>query len=194
MHALVAARESATFDITGLDELERRSEAGERQLVAIWHEAALLALAVPTRLAPLVFITGDRAADGVAEVSARLGLRVIREPAGALRTLERARAELSTPGTVLVLAVDGPAGPPRRVKPGILWLAQRTGALVVPCGLNATRYTVLETWDRQKLPRPGATIRGLVGDPFSVGPERGSRAAAQTELADRLDRLTEICS
>jgi lysophospholipid acyltransferase (LPLAT)-like uncharacterized protein len=53
--------------------------------------------------------------------------------------------------------VDGPRGPRGEVKPGLLLMAQRSGAVLIPV-LYATRQKwVAGSWDRMQVPKPSGT-------------------------------------
>jgi lysophospholipid acyltransferase (LPLAT)-like uncharacterized protein len=110
----------------------------------------------------------------------------------ALREVERIMAE-SAP--FAGLTVDGPKGPWRQVKPGVVLLARRLGVPLVPASFSCRRPKLLSSWDRMVLPKPFTRVVVAYGEPW--GPERlagPSRevvvgvAQALDALGDRLDR------
>jgi lysophospholipid acyltransferase (LPLAT)-like uncharacterized protein len=93
------------------------------------------------------------------------------------------------------LTVDGPRGPWRTVKPGVLVLARRLGVPLIPITFSSRRTWVLRSWDRMVLPKPFSRVVVAYGEPWS--PERLSGdthevlqgvAAAIDELTLSLDR------
>jgi lysophospholipid acyltransferase (LPLAT)-like uncharacterized protein len=72
----------------------------------------------------------------------------------------------------LGLAPDGPHGPRRRVQPGVVYVAARTGMPIVPTGFGYCKPWRLESWDRMAVPRPWslatAVTAGLVRVPDDV--------------------------
>jgi len=91
-------------------------------------------------------------------------------------------------GRPAALTVDGPLGPRGRVHPGILMLAEKTGAKIIPVSVLPTRRIVLQkTWDRFQLPLPGATIDVRFGPPLA--PRHGEPLEA---AAERLERRLEM--
>lgn len=54
---------------------------------------------------------------------------------------------------------DGPAGPPKQLKPGLLIMAKETGVPIVPITMDASPKWILGTWDRKKMPLPFSKIR-----------------------------------
>lgn len=71
------------------------------------------------------------------------------------------------------IAVDGPRGPVYRVHPGVVRLAQRTGAPVVPVTVGVRRAVRLRSWDRFMLPLPGSALRVLYGEPIFIPADAG---------------------
>ncbi len=78
-------------------------------------------------------------------------------------------ARLLRAGWSTVVLPDGPAGPPRVLKRGVLHLAARSGVPVVPLRIDASRRLTIPTWDRKQVPLPFSTISLAVGDPILVG-------------------------
>lgn len=97
-------------------------------------------------------------------------------------------------GHAAALTVDGPKGPPRVVQEGILTLARRSGAWVLPVSAGTTRPRFLRSWDRYLVPLPFSRSIVTYGEPFRLGSESDPEALAKigraideaTEEADRL--------
>ena len=54
-----------------------------------------------------------------------------------------------------LLAVDGPTGPRNHVHRGVVDLARRTGAVIIPCVIVPSRRWILRrSWDRFQIPQP----------------------------------------
>jgi lysophospholipid acyltransferase (LPLAT)-like uncharacterized protein len=107
----------------------------------------------------------------VAQQEARRGLRKL------VRALRA--------GSDVLLAVDGPAGPRRQVKPGAIWLAAMSGAPLLPTGMAARPAIRLPRWDRLLVPLPGARIAVRVGPRLQVA-SRPDEAAAGERLRSEL--------
>ncbi len=71
-------------------------------------------------------------------------------------------------GYSTVVLPDGPAGPRRVLKRGVLHLAADSGVPIVPLRLEASRSITLPTWDRKEFPAPFSTIRLHIGRPIAV--------------------------
>jgi lysophospholipid acyltransferase (LPLAT)-like uncharacterized protein len=73
-----------------------------------------------------------------------------------------------------LIAVDGPEGPPYQVKPGAAFLAQRSGAILVPCVPVASRgIRLTRRWDQHLIPLPGARLFLSFGPLIDAAPVDG---------------------
>lgn len=63
---------------------------------------------------------------------------------------------------------DGPRGPRQKLKPGVIALAKKTGAWVVPVCVAYNRAWKLKTWDEMLIPRPFSRVEVRYGAPFQV--------------------------
>ena len=99
-------------------------------------------------------------------------------------------------GGVLAFTPDGPRGPTHKVQLGVVLMAEKSGAPIIPLGVSANRRWLLGSWDRYMLPQPFARAYFLVGEPIYV-PANLKEAereafAAQVEIAiNRLEREAE---
>ena len=66
-------------------------------------------------------------------------------------------------------AVDGPRGPYHEVKPGIFYVAQKTGKPILPLGVAVRdRHVFSKSWDKYIFPRPFTKCVILCGNPVWV--------------------------
>jgi lysophospholipid acyltransferase (LPLAT)-like uncharacterized protein len=63
---------------------------------------------------------------------------------------------------------DGPRGPLRKLKPGVIALARKTGAWIVPVCVAYSRAWKLGTWDAMLVPKPFSRVIVRYGTPFQV--------------------------
>ncbi|MCW5892590.1 MAG: DUF374 domain-containing protein [bacterium] len=146
---------------------------GERVVWATWHEGIILlplmVWKVDPRLRPRVMLSWHRDGEIAAQAVRRFGVEVIRGSStrgwlGALRGLLDADAR----GEDLVVVPDGPRGPRREAKDGVVQLARATGLPVVAIGIAASDGHRFGTWDRLLLPRPFARAALVLGSPVAV--------------------------
>lgn len=63
---------------------------------------------------------------------------------------------------------DGPKGPPRVVRPGVLTLSRLSGRPIIPVSFSARRHRRLNSWDRTLLPYPFTRGVFVYGEPLFV--------------------------
>jgi lysophospholipid acyltransferase (LPLAT)-like uncharacterized protein len=71
-------------------------------------------------------------------------------------------------GSSATISPDGPYGPPRTLKKGILHVALKSGVPVVPLTVTPSRYIRWPSWDCKQFPIPFGRIRVIVHRPIAV--------------------------
>jgi len=85
--------------------------------------------------------------------------------------------------------VDGPRGPSGCVHDGVLHLARRAQAPILPLVARCRLPLVLSTWDRTRVPWPCSSFTIVAKEPLCVAPdsEETSLEAARRLLGERLE-------
>jgi lysophospholipid acyltransferase (LPLAT)-like uncharacterized protein len=147
----------------------RNIEDAPRYIVAFWHECILQALHSRWRK-PTTSIT-SRSRDGelVKKVLDRYGVATVRGSSnkGASVVLREVFRAVKN-GSNISVTPDGPKGPRRVLKPGVVYIAQVTGLPVVPFYFTAKRKKRLRSWDQQIVPIPLSKAIFLYGPPILV--------------------------
>jgi lysophospholipid acyltransferase (LPLAT)-like uncharacterized protein len=135
----------------------------------------------------------SRSSDGdlMTSVEKGLGYRVARGSSGsggARALAEMIRAQREDHHLNACLAVDGSRGPRGIAQLGILTLARKNAGVLLPVAASASRSWVLGSWDRTVIPKPGAAIRILIGEPMELPLKMDERQTetARIELQRRL--------
>lgn len=89
----------------------------------------------------------------------------------------------------VALTVDGPRGPARKVKPGIIELARALDRPIILASFSARSYWMLRSWDRMLLARPFARALVQFGPPVQL-PENASTEESAGLVKEALDSLT----
>ncbi len=71
-------------------------------------------------------------------------------------------------GASMAFTPDGPRGPNRRVQGGVLLMARKSGAAIVPVGTSARWRWLAPTWDSYMVPLPFSRAAFVFGDPIYV--------------------------
>ena len=168
------------------------SRAGLPYLFLLWHEALLPLLWFHRGQGVAIVVSEARDGRYLAELASRLGYQCLHGSStrGGVRALLAAARALEA-GTPVAFTPDGPQGPRRELKPGILAAAQRTGAPILPIHAVADRAWRLKSWDRFMIPHPFARVRIGYGRPFSVGADAAGLAAGVDHAARALEQLEQ---
>ena len=136
----------------------------------------------------------SRSSDGdvMTSLEESLGYRVARGSSGsggARALAEMIRAQREDPQLHSCLAVDGSRGPRGIAQLGILTLARKTNGVLLPVAASTSSCWVNQkSWDRTVIPKFGAEIRILIGEPMDI-PRQLSEIQAEDlrlELQQRL--------
>ncbi len=187
---------SLRYRIHGSENLERAraTSPSGRTACAFWHGHQFPAVYHWRRKNQVVLSSLSR--DGTLQtlILSGLGYHCVRGSSsrGAIRGLIgviRAMKE----GRDSLFAVDGPQGPYHEVKPGVLFVAVKTGTLIVPTGIAIRKAKIFEkAWDRYIFPWPFTKVVLLFGEGIEVPP--GTRPESldrmAVELGADLERLT----
>ncbi len=145
----------------------------ERYIGALWHNRLLLLPFVIKRFLPqrqgAALISTSRDGALLADLVERFGFEVVRgsssrKGAAAIRQL----AEIIAQGKDAVITPDGPRGPAYELGQGIVFLAQVSGAAVVPINMEFSSCWRAKSWDRFILPKPFSRVRVTFGPPHPV--------------------------
>jgi len=181
--------------VSGLDNVEAAGSGGRPVLYAFWHGRQLALLRANP--APRLTVMTSLSRDGEMQtgVMRRFGLEVVRGSSsrGGLAGM-LALSRCLSDGSSVGMAVDGPRGPAFVAKPGIVALARRSGAAIVPLTAGFRRRLQLKrAWDRFNIPMPFTRSLVVFGKPIRVQsqakPAEMEKTAAM--LTEALRELTE---
>ena len=159
----------------------------ENYIGALWHNR-LLIFPVVLRLFfsnrhGAALISASRDGDLLADAIKRFGFDVVRGSSsrlGASAILQL--TEVFSSRRDVVITPDGPRGPVYELGPGIIFLAQKSGAAVLPMNMEYSNCWRIKSWDRFIVPRPFAKVHVIIGQPHRV---RSTSTAEEFE-AERL--------
>ncbi|PYJ05122.1 MAG: hypothetical protein DME67_07595 [Verrucomicrobia bacterium] len=170
----------------------------ENYIGALWHNRLLVFPLILRRFFPqrhgAALISASRDGDLLADAVQRFGYDVVRGSSsrlGASAILQL--TQVLAAGGDVVITPDGPRGPAYELGPGIIFLAQKSGAAVLPMNLEYSRCWRLGSWDRFIVPRPFAKVRVLINRPHNVKstttPEEfeGERLALQNAMMELVE-------
>jgi len=145
----------------------------ENYIGALWHNRLLIFQIVLRRFFPnrhgAALISASHDGDLLADAVKRFSYDVVRGSSsrlGASGILQL--TEVLASGHDVVITPDGPRGPVYELGPGMIFLAQKSGAPVLPMNLEYSRCWRLGSWDGFIVPWPFAKVRVLIDKPYHV--------------------------
>ncbi len=97
-------------------------------------------------------------------------------------------------GATMAFTPDGPRGPTHIVQPGIMVMAQKSGAWLIPVGVSAKRRRLIGTWDSYMV--PGFFTRAIMifGEPIHVpaSADAAEFERIRTELEAAMNELEQM--
>jgi lysophospholipid acyltransferase (LPLAT)-like uncharacterized protein len=166
-------------------------------LFAIWHESNLVAATAAYRLRTTkrVISFSTRGFRGIVmnTMLESMGSGVIALPAESNRAeaakLAKELARIGREGSSLVVSCDGPTGPYRVAKPGVLIVARESGIPIQPWAVAVRPpWRLNGRWDRHLVPVPFCRMRVEEGVPIRIAPREALKPRL-AELQSALDRV-----
>ena len=166
---------------------ERRQKGEDiRGIYAGWHAYLWHATIPLVHQGNCAMVSSHRDGEIIAQLLAKQGFELARGSStrgGARAIMGFVRAAKEHNADMLA-TIDGPRGPARKTKPGVLYVASLTGLPIIPVGLAISRCWKLNSWDEMMIGKPFSRVV------FALGPElRVPRGTPREELADWGRRL-----
>lgn len=153
-------------------------------LFAFWHGKQLLPALVLTDkhdTKRCVMVSPSRDGAMLTVFLHKLGYEIIRGSSrdNNVQALLATKNKLEN-GASIGFAIDGPIGPIHVIKPGIIYLAQKCGAKIIPIGSAFSKHWIFnKAWDKFELPKPFSKAALVLGDPLTVDPEQDVKSACR---------------
>lgn len=170
----------------------RLRDADERFIYAFWHQQQAFFTVSHRGDSCTVLISNSRDGEIISEtIRLCCGVKAVRGSSsrGASAAVRSLMTALES-GLDIGLTPDGPKGPAREIKSGIMFLAQKLGVPILPiASAQSNSFVFTKSWDRFTLPMPFGRMAVVYGQPITVEPgaDLGLKAA---ELKSALDRIT----
>lgn len=167
-------------------------------IIALWHEQVVAVMTAHAWSEPyLALASRSKDGDYAAFVSEKMGFVSVRgssnkknKDKGGKEVLSEYIRNLKL-GISGGLTIDGPKGPRRKSKPGVVIMAGQSGAPILPVIAKIEKYWEFNSWDKFKLPKPFSKIRVIYGPVITVPPNLSSEQIVekQNELDLALEKL-----
>ncbi|MCK5746733.1 MAG: lysophospholipid acyltransferase family protein [Oricola sp.] len=192
---------TSRWTLSGLEHFDTASAGGKGVILAFWHGRLLMAATVrrETERPVYMLISAHRDGEIITRAVSGFGIRFIRGSAAAPSKPRKDKSGASAiaqmlaalkEGSIIGFTPDGPKGPGETAKPGVIRLAQMSGAPIIPAAFSTSRGRRLSTWDGFLLAAPFSKGYYVAGAPIHVAAD--ADAAAQERL--RLELETALKS
>ncbi len=167
--------------------LSRLGEERTPVIFVFWHGRLLPLIHIHRQQGTVVLVSEHRDGDYIAGLVHHFGFGTVRGSStrGGVRGL-KGLIRAARAGWDLAITPDGPRGPDRELKLGVLTVARMTGLPLVPVGVGITSAWRVRSWDGLLVPKPFSTVQVAYGLPTLV--PRNADQAEIDEVAASLQR------
>ena len=187
------------FSIKDPGSLEEIRNSGEPVILTSWHGMTMMVAGFIRRYFDLasfnVIVPDDQRGDTLEVFADHLGVKSIalnlngddsmgtgKKLVALIRNIRKGRNFLIHP--------DGPDGPAYRVKPGLPYIARKSGSRILPLGCYCRHAYHVPRWDRYALPIPFSKIQIQVGELIQIPKSQEDLFKTCRILENTLNRLT----
>ncbi len=175
------------FRVRHGDRWQRLVDTGRPFIYLLWHEALIPLLWRHRQQQVTIVVSEAREGQYLSDYATRIGYQLLQGSStrGGARALLGAIRALDD-GCTVAITPDGPRGPRREIKPGVVHAAQRSGAMIMPLHASSRSAWLARSWDQMFLPKPFAEVHLGYGEPFSVEPGAAGLQAGIAQCAESL--------
>ncbi len=100
---------------------------------------------------------------------------------------------LKIPGSLVAMTPDGPKGPAKIPKAGVIKAAQNTGVAIIPAASHCTKHWGFKNWDTFYIPKPFGRIEVIYGEPVYFKNDQSFDECLYIlkEAMDKLEKLVD---
>ena len=159
---------SNKYDVRGRDNYLETIKKSQSVIISVWH-GQLLSILYDLRNENVNAVAGTHAdAELISRIAISWGWNMIRgssKEQGDIAYKSMIRC-LQNSGTILFITPDGPTGPPKIPKLGIIRAAQATQSAIIPTSVFSSRRWGFTNWDTFYLEKPFGKIYIEYGKPI----------------------------
>lgn len=178
--------------VRGDGSLREFIRSGNTGIAAFWHYSFLFLFYYFRDFRAAVMVSASKDGEYIARLAQLMGHVPVRGSSnrGGVRAL-RDMIEQLRRGSNSAIVADGSQGPARKVQPGCILMASKSGKPIFPCAWATDRPLIFKSWDRTVVPLPFATVVMRIGEPLWVpaGIDGTQVEWYRLELENRLNRL-----
>lgn len=175
---------TSQYRVEGEENLAEARQSHHPLLWTFWHGQAMPFMSYSDHILDgqtfSVITVGDERGDTLTTLGDRIGAEVYpvdmkggsfasgRALLNVIQAMKRGKQSLIAP--------DGPDGPAYVPKQGLLYLARKAHAVILPTGIWTYQAYLVRRWDSYQVPLPFAKINVVIGKPIFVEPSNNNEA------------------
>lgn len=166
----------------------------QRYTFAMWHDQIVMAVFSNRTFNLAGLISQHRDGGYLADSVQIAGIHPVRGSTSR-GGMEAVREILSLPDLHLAMTPDGPRGPRRQMKEGVIFIASRSRRPLVPCGMAASNaWAIKGSWTDLTIPKPFSTLVMIAGTPVVLPEdlERDQMSECGAALSQEMSRLDDV--
>ncbi len=181
---------SCRWKISGFDNVDKLLKINSSFIIAFWHGNLFIPYYKLAKHHFHILAGFHRDAELGVSIGKKLGWEFLRGSSSqdGNKAFEQMVELLSKPDNVLAITPDGPKGPAKTPKPGVVKAAQKAGVPIIPVAGRSRRSWGFTNWDTFHITKPFTRIDLSFGDPiyFSIKDDFNT---CLDSLKNRLDKL-----
>ncbi|WP_298067845.1 lysophospholipid acyltransferase family protein [uncultured Mailhella sp.] len=170
---------------------------GRRLIFCLWHDELFSLIPVSRQLKVVAIVSPSSDGAVLTRILASKNVGAVHGSStrGGVRALLTLAHMMKKELIHACITLDGPLGPRHKAKEGALFLANRTGAHILPVRIFVKHHFHLPTWDKFQVPLPFSKVVIRFGTPWGNGGEEipnietPTLERAKVRLEDELHRL-----
>ncbi len=178
-----AVGKSSKMCLFGDDILQETKAKYGNVIFVGWHEHVLTSTWTLRKRNVALLSSQSRDGEYLARLTRFLGYYPVRGSSSrggvrGMRLLIRTLQE----GHDVLIGPDGPRGPAKECKAGVVLLAKHTGLPLIPCAGYISRFKRLKSWDRTIIPLPFSIFNMGSGKPIFVPEDADKTTVAEYQI------------
>ena len=164
-------------------------------IISIWHGRVLNFVKQLANNQFYALAGTHNDAEIISRICLDTGWKVIRGSSSdkGKEAFERIIEALKIPGSLVAMTPDGPKGPAKIPKAGVIKAAQNTGVAIIPAASHCTKHWGFKNWDTFYIPKPFGRIEVIYGEPVYFKHDQSFDECLYIlkEAMDKLEKLVD---
>lgn len=167
---LLAYRGTLSIKLYNRKYIKECRERGEKIIYTFWHENMIIPLLVHEKQGIHVLVSRHFDGDVIATILKTFGYLSIRGSStrGGRKAYQDMKSKMNSDWFEIAFTPDGPTGPRRQAKAGLVRLASETGSPIIQLAVAANRILRLNSWDRLLLILPFSRCILIYKEPLYI--------------------------